>query len=223
MPPMIPNIPQGLIIEIIYSFVIIVSSLMIYISTKELDELSSYKGIKYFRLAFLFFALAYFFRSFIKFFLMFVDLRNLSNLVIYYINIIMLFVFIYASAMSVFYLMYSVIWKKIKNYNKIHYFLHLFAIIIAVVSVVLREISVLIGIHILLLLFVAISTYLAHKNSKGKKGGNLYLIYLLVFIFWTINIVDILVPNFFKLFQIFVYLISIFLFLLILYKVLRKT
>lgn len=40
--------------EVIYSFVIIVCSLMIYFGTKELYELSSYKGIKYFRQAFLF-------------------------------------------------------------------------------------------------------------------------------------------------------------------------
>jgi len=38
--------------EIIYSFVIIVCSLMIYFGTKELYKLTSHKGIKYFRLSF---------------------------------------------------------------------------------------------------------------------------------------------------------------------------
>ena len=52
--------------EIMYSFIIIMCSLIIYFSTREMYELSSYKGLKYFRLAFLFFAVAYFFRSFIQ-------------------------------------------------------------------------------------------------------------------------------------------------------------
>ena len=44
--------------EIVYSFVIIVCSLMIYFGTKELYKLTSHKGIKYFRQSFLFFAFA---------------------------------------------------------------------------------------------------------------------------------------------------------------------
>ena len=63
--------------ELIYSFVIIVCSLMVYYATKEMYELSSYKGIKYFRQAFLFFAIAYFFRYFIQFFLVFFNIKDI--------------------------------------------------------------------------------------------------------------------------------------------------
>ena len=65
--------------EIIYSFVIIVCSLMIYFATKELYELSKHKGIKYFRLSFLFFAIAYFFRSFIKIVLFYFDKQEIRT------------------------------------------------------------------------------------------------------------------------------------------------
>ena len=51
-------LPHALGTELIYSFVIIICSLMVYFGTKELYELSSYKGIKYFRQAFLFFAIS---------------------------------------------------------------------------------------------------------------------------------------------------------------------
>ena len=67
MPFMRPLMSLGFGSELIYSFVIILCSLMVYFGTKELYELSSYKGIKYFREAFLFFAIAYAFRSVIKF------------------------------------------------------------------------------------------------------------------------------------------------------------
>ena len=56
MPPL-PQITLGIGAEIIYSFVIIVCSLMIYFGTREIYNLSSYKGIKYFRQAFLLFAI----------------------------------------------------------------------------------------------------------------------------------------------------------------------
>ena len=59
-------ISLGMGAELIYSFVIILCSLLIYFETKELYELSSHKGIKYFRRSFLFFGIAYFVRYFIK-------------------------------------------------------------------------------------------------------------------------------------------------------------
>ena len=45
-------------IEPIYSVIIILFSLFIYLRTKEIYELTYYKGIKYFRNAFLFFGIA---------------------------------------------------------------------------------------------------------------------------------------------------------------------
>ena len=70
-PPLEFLMPPQIGAELIYSFVIIACSLMVYYGTKELYELSSYKGIKYFRQAFLFFAIAYFFRYSIRFILSF--------------------------------------------------------------------------------------------------------------------------------------------------------
>ena len=82
--PPIHNLIQGIGTELIYSFVIIVSSLMIYYSTKEMYELSSYKGIKYFRQAFLLFAIAYFFKSFIKILLVYFGTSRILDINIRY-------------------------------------------------------------------------------------------------------------------------------------------
>ena len=46
------GLSPGMTTEILYSFVIIFCSLMIYFGTKELYELSGHKGIKYFRYSF---------------------------------------------------------------------------------------------------------------------------------------------------------------------------
>jgi len=52
--------------ELIYSFVIMLCSLMVFFGTKQIYELSSHKGIKYFRLAFLFFCSRVFRKIFYK-------------------------------------------------------------------------------------------------------------------------------------------------------------
>lgn len=209
--------------EIIYSFVIIICSLMIYFGTKEIYELSSYKGIKYFRKAFLFFAIAYFFRSFIKFMMMYFNLREIFEFSPGFFGGFTLFLFMYFSAMAMFYLLYSLIWRKWSiNANKI-YIAHGLALIIAVTSITIRNQLVYFGINILLLAFIVLVVYAAYKNQKNKlKSHNLYAVYLMLFVFWIFNIIDILVPNFLQTFKLLIYLISSGIFLLILYKVLKK-
>jgi len=212
--------------EIIYSFIIIICSLMIYYGTKELYELSSYKGIRYFRQAFLFFALAYFFRSFIKFILIYFNVGMILEISPRMFGLIFgqvtLFVFMYLSSMAIFYLLYSVMWKKWEGNSKKIYLFHFIALIVSVISISLRNPFVYLGLNIFLLIFVIFIVYIAYKNAKNKKGGNLYVIYLLLLVFWILNIIDILLPKFFQTFQLFIYLASSGIFLLILYKVIRK-
>lgn len=219
MPPWAQHfITLGLGTELLYSFVIIVCSLMIYFGTKELYELSSHKGIKYFRQSFLFFALAYFFRSFIRFMLIFlgINLRSFRTMGIW-----ILFLFMYASTMAILYLLYSVKWKKWRKHKNIIYLFHGLALIISLVSIFVGAVKILLAIQIILFLFVALTSYPIH--NKSKKKHSLYAIYLLLFGFWILNVIDILVPTFLQTFQIVLYLSSIGIFLLILYKVIKKT
>jgi len=209
---------QGIGMEMIYSFVIIVCSLMIYFSTKELYELSSYKGIKYFRQSFLFFALAYFFRSFIIFVLIFfeIPIRDLQEL-----GIFILFIFMYSSTMAIFYLLYSILWKKWNNHKNKILLLHFIAIVISLISISIGAIEILLTLQIGLFLFVTLVNYFSYK--KSKKKNRLYAIYILLFAFWILNIIDILISIFPGELQLFVYFSSIGIFLMILYKVLKKT
>lgn len=225
MPPsMQPFMDMGFGSEIIYSFVIIICSLIIYFGTKELYELSSYKGIKYFRLAFLFFAIAYFFRSFIKFILSYFNVSEVLDFSPMIFGPIILFIFIYFSLIAVFYLFYSIVWKKWNgNSNKI-YLLHILAVFIAFITLMSRNPLLYLGLNFFLLVFIMYVAYTSYKITKNKtKGINLYAIYLLLSIFWILNIFDILIPNFFQTFRLFIYLLSSGIFLLILYKVIKKT
>ncbi|MFA5173597.1 MAG: hypothetical protein WC438_00260 [Candidatus Pacearchaeota archaeon] len=208
--------------EILYSFIIIACSLIIYFGTKELYELSSYKGLKYFRLSFLFFALAYFFRSFIKVILLYFGINRIidfSPKVFNQFGNLTLLLFMYFSAMSIFYLLYSVMWKS-NNSNKIYSF-HALAVLIAVISIITRNPIIHLLLNLILVISISIMLYFAH-NNKHKKN-NLYMIYLLLFIFWILNILDILIPDVFNNFQLFIYLASTGIFLLILFKVIKKT
>jgi len=228
MPPRIMQqlVMQSFSTEIIYSFIIIVCSLMIYYGTKELYELSSHKGIKFFRQAFLFFALAYFFRSFIKLILLYFNVQGIFSisprLLNPLISQITLIFFMYFSAMAIFYLLYSVMYKK-WNYEHRIYLFHIVAVILAVFSVVSRNPFSYLGLNLLLLVFVLVVVYVSYKTSKKKtKGHNLYAIYVLLLLFWILNIIDILIPTFFQNFQLLIYLVSSGIFLLMLYRVLKK-
>ncbi len=212
--------------EILYSFIIIVCSLMIYFGTKEIYELSSYKGLKFFRQAFLFFALAYFFRSFIKLILFYFNVHGIFSISPRLLNPLIgqitLILFMYFSTMAIFYLLYSVMHKK-WNYEHRIYLFHIIAVALAISSVVSRNPFSYLGLNILLLVFVLSVVYLSYKNSKKKtKGHDLYAIYVLLLFFWILNIIDILIPTFFQNFQLIIYLASSGIFLLMLYRVLKR-
>jgi len=208
--------------ELVYSFVIILLSLIIYFGTKELYELSNYKGIKYFRLSFLFFAIAYFFRSFVKFLVVFLDAPEIIRLSQLGLGAVSLFFLMYASSIAIFYLLLSVNWKKWDGKSK-EWIFHILALIIAVISLLVRQGIIILGIYLVLFVFISIATIISYKQARERrKGSHLHGIYVLLFIFWILNIMDILTPNLFQSFHLLIYFASISVFLAILYKVIRK-
>lgn len=206
--------------EILYAFIIIAISLIIYFATKEYYNLSNHKGIQHFRLAFLFFAIAFFFRSFIKLVLASLNM-HIFEFAPQFLGILSLLLFMYASSMAIFYLLYSVMYKK-WNGDKIWIF-HSLAIVIALTTLVIKNSFIILGAHIVLFIFISIITYISYIESKKKrKSHHLHGIYILLFIFWILNILDLLVPNVLTAFQLLIYIISVSVFLTILYKVIKK-
>ncbi|MEK6917582.1 MAG: hypothetical protein AABW51_01405 [Nanoarchaeota archaeon] len=207
--------------EFLYSFTIIVISLMIYFGTREFYNLTSHRGIKYFRSAFLFFAIAFFFRSFIKFLVILFDVQRILDLSLQTIGSISLFLFMYASAMAIFYLLFSVMWKKWSS-EKILLF-HLLAAIIALITIIIKNVNVILIMHFVLFIFIAVVTWISYQESKKiRKGSHLHGIYILLFAFWILNIIDLLTTNALSTFHLLIYIASFSVFATILYKVLRK-
>jgi hypothetical protein len=211
----------GLGLEVFYSFIIIVCSLMIYRATKELYELSSHKGIKYFRLAFLYFAIAYFFRSFIKFFLVYFNVGTVHQIGMKTFGVATLFIFLYFSSMAIFYLLYSVMWKKFDGQKGSIIIFHFLALIVSLIIVSFRSLIVYLIVNVILLLIVLLTVGISRNQHKKKKSG-LHVIYILLSVFWVLNILDILIPDAIRNFQLFIYLASTGIFLMIVYRVLRK-
>ncbi len=228
MPPMMNPTMQEIMnqllsvsvgMEVLYSFVIILCSLMVYYGTKELYELTGHKGIKYFRLSFLFFAVAYFFRSFIKFLVYFFGVKALREIP-QFIAPLTLFAFIYASSMAIFYLFYSVVCKKWQNKS---YLFHIFAVVISIIILISDDASwVYLGVNIILFVLLTAGIYTMHMNKKENKKNKFFIVYILLFAFWLLNVVDILIPTVIGAYQLTLYLISLGIFMLILFKVLKR-
>ncbi len=205
--------------EIIYAFVIIICCLMIYLGTKELYKLSAHEGIKYFRISFLLFALAFFFRSFIKLAFLIVKDPRIFILPPDIFQSLTTILFIYFSTIAIFYLIYSMLWKKLRKFPRAIYLMHLLAFITALIIILSKNILVYFFINIALLLFIIITITIIHRNEKKNL---LKVIYVLLSIFLFLNIIDILIPKFLEVFQLLIYLASISIFLWILHKVLTK-
>lgn len=193
---------------------------MIYFGTKELYELSNYKGIKYFRMAFLFFAFAYFFRYIIKFLIIYFQLDRIFDLSPHLIGFFAMIFFIYLSSMAIFYLLYSLLHKKLGN-KKIYIF-HIIAVFLAFLSSLFRHPLFHVLLDFSLLLMVLLIVYLAYKDSKNKSKDK-FILYLLLSLFLILNTLDLSLPMFFERTRLFIYLASSWIFLILLYKVLRRT
>lgn len=208
--------------EILYTFIIILCSLMIYFGTKELYQISKHKGIKYFRLTFLFFALAYFSRSFIKFILFYFNSTNIMsvspNLLNPLVGKISLLLFVYFSTMAIFYLLYSIKWKAIENYRKTIYLAHIFAILMSIIIIFTNNGLIYLFFNSLIFILVILAIYTSGK--KHKTG--IHTIYFLLAFFWILTTIDMLLPNFFQTIQILIYIASCGLFIVMLYRVLKK-
>lgn len=215
---------QGIGIDLIYSFVIILCSLMIYYSTKEMYELSSYKGIKYFRYAFLFFAIAYLFKSFIKFMLVYFGASRIIDLNPRFMGPLTLFIFMFFGTLAIFYIVYSLLWKKWNGKSRaILGIFYLLSIAISFIIITTRQVWVFIATSIFIFAISLFGMYLTKKQSKDKKKKNsIHTIYTLLFIFWILNMIEVLIPTQ-QIFQLVLYLFSLGVFLTILYKVLKNS
>ncbi|MFA6889075.1 MAG: hypothetical protein WC254_06285 [Candidatus Woesearchaeota archaeon] len=199
-------------IELGYSLFVIVLCLIVYVKTKEIYDLSHHKGIKYFRLAFLFFSIAYLFR-FVSLLFLIASEGDMHLLFFGYIP------FSIASSFAIIFLTYSTIWKKIDWSTARE--IGLFCLIVLCISLFVfftRSPQIFLISQIVLFLIAIPMTYLApHKKAHFSK---LRVVYILLFLFWILNI-SLLGPSHSFYARYILYSVSAFLFGFIVYKVLN--
>ncbi|MFH2028856.1 MAG: hypothetical protein ABIJ08_06970 [Nanoarchaeota archaeon] len=204
-------------IELVYSVIILILCLMVYFKTKEMYELTKHKGIQFFRYAFLFFGLAYGARLVLYILIISQtivcefcrygrDILPISNLIVAYF-----------STMAILFLAYSTVWRKI---NSEHFlmFSNILAMAISVIAFVSRSPFIISLIQLFLLIFTILIILKAHKKQKS----NIRALYLLVVLFWLLNLfvlgpIMILLPGA----EFIIPIVSILIFVAIYHKVLK--
>lgn len=203
-------------IEFAYTLVIVLLCFLVYYKTKGIYDLTKYKGIQFFRYAFLFFGLAYASRLFLHFLLVgniTFDLDLSGRIIMPFSSLIVA----YFSTMAILYLIYSTIWKRIK-YEHFLVFSNIIALSVSLAAFISRSPILVSLIQLILLVFAVLISFKMHE--KAKKISPIRALYLLIFAFWLINLF-VLEPRRFLPFEIklFFQAISIIVFVLIYYKV----
>jgi hypothetical protein len=175
--------PNFVILELIFSTIVIILTLLIYFRTREMYVLTKHKGIRYFRNSFLFFGLAFFFRFAFHLFMMSRIINmHLAREIIAPVS---LTITSYLSTMAIFYLVLSTLWKYTKS-NSLLYTAHAFAAVIVVLVGFFRTPGILGIAQLVLLVFATVLSYFSHR--KSKKHSPLFIIYILLFVIWVANI-----------------------------------
>ncbi len=204
---------QDLAIEIVYASIVIILCLIVYFRTRELYKLSSHKGIEHFRNAFLFFAIAYFARFLAHVFIVNGITFGLHR---YYILAVGLIPFAFASSMAILSLTFSTFWRKWKWFDE-YYLLYGLAILITLIVYLGKSPLVLTISQIILLVITITMSFINQMKRKSK----LYAIYLLIFLFWVLNLIATTVPRFLIEIKIPLYIISAGVFALLTHKVIK--
>ncbi|MFH1915705.1 MAG: hypothetical protein ABIJ21_00425 [Nanoarchaeota archaeon] len=180
-PPMFS--PFTFTTELVFTIIAVIFCALIYFKTKDIYDLTKYKGIKYFRNAFLYFGLSYIIRFLFSLFML--SMIAFDVFIPRY-RIMPFFILIlgYFSTAGILYLVFSSLWKKIKA-PLIAIFIHGTAIILSLASFFTRSHIILIYLQTALLVFAVVLSILTHK---AKRISGVRILYFLIFALWLINL-----------------------------------
>ena len=176
--------PTRLTVELGYTLIVVSLCFMIFFKTREIYDLTKHKGVKYFRITFLFFGLAHLFR----FLSILAILIKITFDIYSYIYIFKIFTMVfvgYFSTMAILSLTYSTIWNKLQIKHTLLLF-NAIAVLISGIAFISRSHSLLILSQAVLLSFTIIMATRMH--SKSRKISRLSILYVLFFLFWIANL-----------------------------------
>jgi hypothetical protein len=173
--------PHIFLTELAFTIIAVIFCGLIYFKTKEIYELTKYKGIKYFRYAFLFLGLSYAVRFVLSLFMLsqiafdiFIPRREVMPLFILIVG--------YLSTTGILYLLSGSLWKKASRLP-LNGIVHGTAAVLSVVAFITRSHLILLYLQTALLILAVILSLASHK-----KFSQMRIIYFLVFILWLINL-----------------------------------
>ncbi len=184
MPPYHLIEPTRLVVELVYTLIVVFLCFTIYYKTREIYDLTKYEGIKYFRITFLFFGLAFLFR-FISVFVMLMGITFDIEISSYLFRIFPLVFNGYFSTMAILSLIYSIIWKEL-HFKHMLILSNAIAIIISGIAFFSREPDLLILTQAVLLFFTILMAVNFYRRSKKISG--LFILYILFSLFWIVNL-----------------------------------
>ncbi|MEK6935937.1 MAG: hypothetical protein AABW67_04050 [Nanoarchaeota archaeon] len=204
--------------RIFYSVLIALICFIIVFKTDRLFRVSHHQGIRYFRNAFFFYGIAFI-------------LRYLLAKPIYFVNIKIIFEFV--MAMASFFLLYSLIWKKIEGeeksisslFNFRIFVFYGFALIIAVLDSIWQSYNFLFSSQIIVFGLASIISYNNYKNSKKNSFLGLYFTVMILSLFaWIFNFVWGIFLGLMRLRWVAnIYALNVLVFLIFLYGVIKAT
>lgn len=225
-PPLQSFILEFLLPEVSYSISIFILCSLIYLRTKEIYELTSEKSIRYFRYSFLFLGIAYLSRSVLYLLLswgvifeipprlLFPDLRIVALFSGFFLA--------YFGSLSILYLILSLIWRKLGE-NSQETIAHILSVFVALLTFLFKATS-LVGSQLIFFTILLTAIYLNYQKAETKKPffSGVYPIYILIFVFWVINVILLTIRMQFEM-KLILYLLSVFFVGYIAYRVSRMT
>ncbi len=210
--------------EIAYFVIVVLLCMIIYFKTREIYDLTKYKGLFYFRNTFLFFAIAYFFRLLQSLYVVLARTTDFAFFPPWYLIPIVLFLTAYFSSMAILSLTFSTIWKRVETQTiNQDIVLNLIAIGIALITFLTRSPMFLVAIQLILIIFAVAMAYSNSKSEKKTFLSRLHITYILLFVFWITSLLVLARIPFLSLeFRAPLYAISVIVLLSIAYRVVRR-
>ncbi|MDD3264016.1 MAG: hypothetical protein PHT94_03925 [Candidatus Nanoarchaeia archaeon] len=169
------------IVDIIFNILFVTFSFIIFFKTKEMYELTKYRGIKYFRYSFLFLGLGYLIRALTGIFRF--GLKNIFSQYHFPMRFFWAFPINFLGILAIFYLFLSIDWKF--NYNeKNDYLIYILALLLSIIFYLTKSYYIIILFQILSLIVVVIFHII--KNRKSPK--KMFITYSFLLMLWILNL-----------------------------------
>jgi hypothetical protein len=208
--------------KLIYTLVLVLVCIAIVLRTDKLFRLSDHQGIRYFRNAFFFYGVGFVFRYLFSISHFFVGGSR-------WLSYVGLIIFEYFIIMASFFLLYSLLWKKVESNAKSSLFnlrilmFHGVALIIALLGFIWQCYYFLFGSQILIFCIALVLGFIA-KTEKKAGFLDLYLFVIGLNLFaWIFNLLIAWVFHWNIISMMLIYMLNVLIFLLFLFAIFSVT